>query len=91
MAKREITHIKSDCWQSPWRGIGVAENGRPLRYLLLNMEEMLIAAKTGVIRVPDNQIPEVVRKQRDRLKVLSEHLAVEEPELEALARRVSLA
>lgn len=91
MAKPEITHIKSDCWQSPWRGVGVAANGRPLRYLLLNMEEMLIAAKTGVIRVPDSQIPTVVRRQRDRLKVLSEHLAVEEPLLEALARRVSLA
>ena len=89
MAKREITHIKSDCWRSPWRGIGVAENGRPLRYLLLNMEEMLIAAKTGVIRVPDSQIPEVVRRQRDRLKVLDTMGVAElHPDF---ARRVSLA
>ena len=85
MARNEITHIKSDCWQSPWRGVGVAENGRPLRYLLLNMEEMLIAAKTGVIRIPDNQIPEVVRRQRDRMDLLEGVLG------EDLARRVSLA
>ena len=89
MAKREITHIKSDCWQSPWRSIGVAENGRPLRYLLLNMEEMLIAAKTGVIRVPDSQIPDVVRRQRDRLKVIDGmSLSALDPDL---ARRISLA
>lgn len=89
MAKSEITHIKSDCWQSPWRGVGVAEGGRPLRYVLLNMEEMLIAAKTGVIQIPDNQIPEVVRRQRDRLKILDSVL--EDAYASDLARRVSLA
>ena len=44
-----------------------------------------IAAKTGVIRIPDNQIPEVVRRQRDRMDLLEGVLG------EDLARRVSLA
>lgn len=72
MAKAEITRVKGDCWRSPWRGVGTDADGRPLRYILLNMEEMLIAAKTGVIRVPDSQIPEVVRRQRDRVSALAD-------------------
>lgn len=73
MAKPKITNVTGDCWRSPWRPVGTTEEGRPLRYLLLNMEEMLIAAKTGVIRVPDSQIPEVVRRQRDRVAVIDEY------------------
>lgn len=77
MLSIETRKSKAECWASPWRGIGETREGRPGCYVLLSVEEMFIAAKTGIIRIPDSQIPERARVQRDRRRVL-ENLGVGE-------------
>lgn len=87
MLDAKTRQVKRECWQSQWRGVGETASGRPMYYIKLSLEEMLVAAKTGRIRVPDSQIPLRARRQRDRLSVL-EGIGVLNPEI---MKRVALA
>lgn len=88
MITAEVRKMKSECWQSPWRGIGEDLDGRPLCYIMLNPDEMLYAANTGRIQVRDADIPERARRQRDRMRTFENLFDSIDTDL---AKKVSLA
>lgn len=65
MKRADIGERKSQCWVSQWRPAGRDAYGRPTHYLWLTQEEMMQAATTGHVDIPESHIPDAVLAQRD--------------------------
>lgn len=74
MFKAEVREMKSNCWQSRWRGVGNDGTGRPTHYIPLTQDEMLRAAATGHVDIPESVIPEVVLAQTARMDELAKEM-----------------
>ena len=65
MFSHEIRDMKSECWHSQWRAAGDNGAGRPRFYIWTSQDEMLTLATTGVLDIPENQLPAELIAQRD--------------------------
>lgn len=68
----EVKQIKSECWQSPFRAVARDEQGRVTHFVALSEREMMRAAITGSVQIPDSQMPAAVLKMRDERRELEE-------------------
>lgn len=76
MFSTEVRDLKSECWESRWRGVGNDGDGRPTHYVPLTTEEMVMVAATGHVSVPDHAIPEQVRTQRELMVRIAGEMGV---------------
>lgn len=65
MFSTEIKKVKSECWWSPFRCVGRDAGGRAKYFVMLTQSEMMQAATTGHVSIPDSQMPKAVLAQRD--------------------------
>lgn len=88
MGTRELMQErKRECWQSPWRVVRRDPITRmPTHYVVLTQQEMMVAATTGQVRIPDAHMPQIVLDEREELRKLEgqEELSV----LDAIQREV---
>lgn len=70
----EVKKVKAECWRSPFRAVARDERGRATHFVALSEREMMIAAVTGSVQIPDSQMPAAVLKQRDEQRELEEGL-----------------
>jgi len=72
----EVKKVKAECWQSPFRAVARDDQGRVTHFVALSEREMMIAAVTGSVQIPDSQMPAAVLKMRDEQRELEEKLGM---------------
>lgn len=76
MFRADVKERKATCWQSQWRGVGNDGTGRPTHYVPLTQDEMMHAAATGHVAIPESQMPAAVIAQRDRMAEIAADMGV---------------
>lgn len=71
MFKLEVRYRKAQCWQSRWRGIGHDGTGHPTHYVPLTMDEMMEAAATGHVQIPESAVPEIARHRQEYMDLMA--------------------
>lgn len=73
-----IQERKRECWQSQWRVVRRDPvTGMPTHYVKLTQVELMEAATTGNVSIPDSHLPQIVLDERDALRELEESMGPE--------------